>query len=295
MKCSICPRNCSTDRVETLGFCRADITPEAATICIHRGEEPAICGEKGICNVFFSHCNLQCVYCQNHEISTHAQPARFVGVEAIVQQIASLLPQTENIVGFVTPSHYANHIPAIVERLHALGLSPTIVYNTGGYDSVTTLRTLAPYIDIYLPDYKYSDPKLALRYSHAADYPQVALAALREMYYQKGSPLLTDDNGLAYSGIIVRHLVLPGQIENSLGVLENIADISTNLHLSLMSQYFPPLPDLPDLLGRTLTEEEYQRVTDHFYGLGLHNGWVQQLDSQACYRPDFSRQQAFEN
>ncbi|MBR3412316.1 MAG: hypothetical protein IKG81_06480 [Bacteroidales bacterium] len=295
MKCTICPRNCTTDRVEPLGFCHAGRVPEAATICIHRGEEPPLCGDKGICNVFFSHCNLQCVYCQNHEISTHAQPARFVGVEAIVQQIASLLPQTENIVGFVTPSHYADSLPAIVEGLHARGLYPTTVYNTGGYDSVATLRALAPYIDIYLPDYKYSDPALALRYSHAADYPAVALAALREMYYQKGSSLLTDDNGLAYSGIIVRHLVLPGQIENSLGVLDTITDISTNLHLSLMSQYYPPLPGLPDQLGRTLTEEEYRRVTDHFYSLGLHNGWVQQPDSQACYRPDFSRQQAFEN
>ena len=293
MKCSLCPRQCASDRVESLGFCRATTTPEAATICVHRGEEPAICGEKGICNVFFSHCNLQCIYCQNHEISTHAQPPRFVGVEAIAQQIATLLPLTENIVGFVTPTHYAAHIPPIVERLHALGLYPTVVYNTGGYDSVETLRALAPYIDIYLPDYKYSDPGLARRYSHAADYPQVALAALREMYYQKGSPLPTDEGGLASSGIIVRHLVLPGQIQNSLAALEDIAGISTNLHISLMAQYYPPRPGLPDQLGRTLTEEEYRQVADHLHSLGFHNGWVQQLDSQASYRPDFSRQQAF--
>ncbi|MBO4600516.1 MAG: radical SAM protein [Bacteroidales bacterium] len=293
MNCTLCPRHCHADRVETLGFCQSHKDPEAATICIHKGEEPPICGTRGICNVFFSHCNLQCIYCQNHQISTSPSPSRFTGVEAIVQQIAQTLPQTENIVGFVTPSHYADSIPAIVEGLHAQGLYPTIVYNTGGYDSVETLRMLAPYIDIYLPDFKYADPLLASRYSHAPDYPAVALAALREMYNQKGSSLPTDDNGLAYRGIIVRHLVLPGQVENSLQVLDTLADLSTNLHIALMAQYYPPLPNLPDQLGRTLTPDEYQRVTEHFYAIGLHRGWVQELDAEAHYRPDFTHQQAF--
>ena len=168
------------------------------------------------------------------------------------------------------------------------------MYNTGGYDSVETLRALEPYIDIYLPDFKYMDPALALRYSHAEDYPQVALAALKEMYYQKGSALPTDDDGIAYRGIIVRHLVLPGHVENSLAVLDAIADISTNLHVAPMAQYFPPVEGLPDQLGRTLTEEEYQKVTDHFYAVGLHRGWLQELDAQACYRPDLTTQQPFE-
>ena len=293
MKCNICPHHCTSDRAETLGFCRAHREPEAATICIHRGEEPPLCGTRGICNVFFSHCNLQCIYCQNHQISSGDPTPRFVGVDAIVDEIARLLPQTENMVGFVTPSHYADSLPAIVEGLHARDLYPTIVYNTGGYDSVETLQMLAPYIDIYLPDFKYSLPDLALRYSHAPDYPTVALAALREMYSQKGSALPTDEDGLAYRGIIVRHLVLPGQVENSLRVLDSLADISLNLHLSLMAQYFPPLPDLPDQLGRTLTTDEYQQVVNHLDSVGLHRGWVQELDSEANYRPDFTQQQAF--
>ena len=293
MKCNICPHHCTADRAETLGFCRAHREPEAATICIHRGEEPPLCGTRGICNVFFSHCNLQCIYCQNHQISSGDPTPRFVGVDAIVDEIARLLPQTENMVGFVTPSHYADSLPAIVEGLHARDLYPTIVYNTGGYDSVETLQMLAPYIDIYLPDFKYSLPDLALRYSHAPDYPTVALAALREMYSQKGSALPTDEDGLAYRGIIVRHLVLPGQVENSLRVLDTLADISLNLHLSLMAQYFPPMPDLPDQLGRTLTADEYQQVVDHLDTVGLHRGWVQELDSEANYRPDFTQQQAF--
>lgn len=293
MNCNICPRNCGANRADKLGFCHAGDIPEAATICLHQGEEPPLCGQKGICNVFFSHCNLQCIYCQNHDISGPGAPARYIGIDAIADAIADVLRVSENIVGFVTPSHYAASIPAIVEALHSRGLFPTTVYNTGGYDSVETLRLLSPYIDIYLPDFKYSLPALAERYSHAPDYPGVALAALREMYNQKGASLPTDDSGLAFRGIIVRHLVLPGQVENSLRVLDLIAGISPNLHVALMSQYYPPLPGLPDQLGRTLSEAEYRQVTDRFYAVGLHRGWVQDLDSQACYRPDFTRQQAF--
>jgi len=137
------------------------------------------------------------------------------------------------------------------------------------------------------------DADLAIRYSHAKDYPAVVLKALKEMYNQKGSALPTDDNDLAYRGIIIRHLVLPGQVENSLAVLDEIADISTNLHVALMAQYFPPMEGLPDQLGRTLTEQEYNQVTDHFYAIGLHHGWVQELEAQSNYRPDFTQEQAF--
>jgi len=294
MKCTTCPRGCTADRIERLGFCGAGREPEAAAICIHRGEEPPLCGEKGICNVFFTHCNLQCLYCQNRDISlAGAAKPRYVGVEAIADRIAEVLPQTENIVGFVTPSHYADSIPAIVEALRRRGLTPTTVYNTGGYERVETLRLLAPYIDIYLPDFKYADSRIAARYSHAPDYPQTASAALREMYDQKGAGLPTDDRGMAFRGIIVRHLVLPGQVENSFGVLDTIADLSANLHVALMAQYYPPCPGLPDELGRTLCEAEYARVTKHFYDIGLHRGWVQELAAEGCYRPDFTKEQAF--
>lgn len=296
MICSSCPRGCSADRVGQLGFCGATAEPEVASICVHKGEEPPLCGSKGICNVFFAHCNLQCVYCQNHTISSRqgAEVVRYRGVERIVEGIAEVLKETENVVGFVTPSHYAEHIPAIVEGLHARGLYPTTVYNTGGYDRVEVLRMLAEYIDIYLPDFKYMDPDLAKRYSFAEDYPQVALAALKEMYAQKGSALPTDEQDLAYRGIIVRHLVLPGQTENSNRVLEAIADVSPNLHVALMAQYFPPQEGLPDALGRTLTAEEYEQVADYFYALGLRKGWVQELGAQECYRPDFSKENSFE-
>ena len=290
MKCNICPRNCNANRTDTVGFCHAKETVEVSAVCIHKGEEPPICGKKGICNVFFAHCNLQCIYCQNHEISLpHSNtPANIIGIDAIVDKIAEILPQTENIVGFVTPTHYADSIPSIVEALHARGLFPTTVYNCGGYEKVDTLKMLAPYIDIYLPDFKYMDSQIANQYSHAPDYPEVAIAALKEMYNQKGSSLPTDDNDMAYRGIIIRHLVLPGHVENSKAVLDAIADISSNLHVALMAQYYPPLPGLPDPLSRPLLKEEYDEVADHFYAIGLHKGWVQELEAQTTYRPDFS-------
>lgn len=296
MNCTNCPRMCTSNRAEHQGFCHAGPIPKATAICRHRGEEPPLCGEKGICNVFFAHCNLQCIYCQNYAISLSEgpQPPRFRGVEAIVEGIAQQLAETENIVGFVTPTHYADSIPAIVEGLHARGLYPATVYNCGGYERVETLQMLAPYIDIYLPDFKYMDSDLARRYSHAPDYPETARRALKEMYSQKGSALPVDDNGLAYRGIIVRHLVLPGQTANSKAVLDEIADLSTSLHVALMAQYYPPLPGLPDQLGRTVSAEEYAEVTAHFDAVGLHRGWVQELCAQSHYRPDFTQSNPFE-
>lgn len=298
MKCTLCPRACGVDRAVAQGFCHAGREPEIAAVCAHHGEEPPISGERGICNVFFAHCNLQCIYCQNWQISTHASVTSATSNPSATK-IAAVLGETENIIGFVTPTHYADSIPAIVEELHRRGLHPVTVYNTSGYETVETLRMLEPYIDVYLPDFKYADADLAARYSHAPDYPQRALEALSEMYRQKGSALITDGQGLAVSGIIVRHLVLPGCVDNSLGVLDRIADISLNLHVSLMAQYYPPQginggATLPDQLSRTVSAEEYDTVVEHFHATGLHNGWLQELTAQNTYRPDFSAENPFE-
>lgn len=299
MGCDCCPRRCNVDRVNTLGFCKATLEPEVASICVHKGEEPPICGTKGICNVFFAHCNLQCCFCQNLDISrgeVNQDNIFYHNLEEVCDRIAEVLQQTENIVGFVSPSHYAHCIPQIVERLHERNLFPTIVYNTGGYDTVEVLQELAPYVDVYLPDFKYMDADIALRYSHVANYPQMAQMAIKEMFNQKGSGLPTDDDGLAYRGIIIRHLILPGQVQNSLAVLDWIADnLSTNLHIALMSQYTPlEGVSLPDELGRTITKEEYDKVVEHFYELGFHKGWVQDFSSQQNYQPHFENREAFE-
>ncbi len=297
MNCNQCPRKCNTDRSERLGFCGASHLPTVATVCLHTGEEPPVSGMKGIVNVFFTHCNLHCLYCQNHDISGRVvdeKLVRFRGSEAIAVEVERLLPQSEGLVGFVTPSHCPETVIEVVEKLRFDGFSPVVVYNSGGYDSVETLRRLEPYIDIYLPDFKYADSQLAARLSSAPDYPDVALAALREMYRQKGSGLMCDERGMAYRGMIVRHLVLPGHVDNSLAALELLADnLPMNLHLSLMAQYFPPddcsallAAGEPDLC-RTLTADEYNRVVDRYNSLGFYNGWLQELCAESSYRPHF--------
>ncbi len=297
MTCPNCPRQCAARP----GFCRADSThPEVAAVYAHTGEEPPLSGRKGISNIFFAHCNLQCCYCQNHEISRGEVDSARIGlhsIDAIVDATVKSLERTENIVGLVSATQYADIVPAIVEGLHARGCRPTIVYNSNGYERVEVLQQLEPYIDIYLPDYKYADPQLAGRYSNAADYPEVAGRALKEMYSQRGSSLPTDDDGIAFRGLIVRHLVLPGQVENSIACLEWMADhLSTNIHISLMAQYFPPKGiALPDELNRRLTPEEYNRVTDAFYALGFHKGWVQELASAENYHPHFEEETTFGN
>lgn len=297
--CLTCPRQCRVDRQQSLGFCQAPFQPEVASICVHKGEEPPLCGEKGICNIFFAHCNLHCCFCQNHQISGSRVDDGYLfyrSVEAVCDRVEEVLAQTENIIGFVSPAHYAYAVPMIVDELHRRNHFPTVVYNTNGYDSLEALRLVAPYVDVYLPDFKYMDSALAATLSHAADYPQVAQGALAEMFSQKGTGLPTDDDGLAYRGMIVRHLILPGQVDNSLRVLDWMADhLSTNLHVSLMSQYTPiPGLDVPDYLQRTITHEEYDAVVEHFYELGFHRGWVQEFSSQQNYVPQFSRREAFE-
>lgn len=296
MVCHKCPRKCDALR----RFCNSDSAyPEVAAVYAHTGEEPPLSGQRGISNIFFAHCNLQCIYCQNSRISRARIDPTLValkGVDQIVEATARMLQKTENIVGLVSASHYSDLVAPIVEGLHGRGLYPTVVYNTGGYDSVDVLRQIAPYIDIYLPDLKYSDCDLARRYSNAADYPDVAGRALREMYDQKGSSLPTDDGGLAFRGLIVRHLVLPGQVDNSISCLRWLADnLSTNIYVSLMAQYFPPSGIvLPDQLNRQVTDEEYRRVVDEFYALGFHRGWVQELDAAENYRPHFEKDTFFE-
>lgn len=304
--CTSCPRQCGVDRTLAKGYCQAPRQPEVASICVHKGEEPPICGTKGICNIFFAHCNLHCCFCQNYQISgAHVDESclYYRGLEAVCDRVEEVLAQTENIIGFVSPAHYSYCVPQIVEELHRRGCFPTVVYNTNGYDSVESLKMVAPYVDVYLPDFKYMDSSLAATLSHAADYPEVAQKALLEMYSQKGSGLPTDDDGLAYRGIIIRHLILPGQVDNSLRVLDWMADnLSLNLHISLMSQYTPIFGaegdaggQVPEYLLRTITQEEYDRVVDHFYELGFHRGWVQEFSSQQHYVPQFSNREAFES
>ena len=296
--CHLCPRHCGVRRAEATGFCGATDALEVSSVCVHRGEEPPL---NPIVNVFFTHCNLQCIYCQNWQISKGVGLTvagyRYTVAE-LAERICRLLPESGGMLGFVTAAHYADRLAAIVDEVRHSGLNPTVVYNSGGYESVEMLRSLEGVVDIYLPDLKYMDSDIAARYSHAPDYPEVAAAALKEMKRQVGGGLMTDDDDRAYRGIIVRHLVLPGHTDNSLRCLEWLADNFNpfSLHLSLMAQYFPPREDLPAPLDRTLTEEEYRTVTDHAAELGFNEGWVQELEAKDNYRPDFRQEKnPFEN
>ena len=294
----MCGRQCGVNRNNVMGFCTAGLDYNVATICIHKGEEPVLSGSKGVCNVFFPHCNLRCVFCQNKDISNidyRLNNSMYSSLSSIVDRVEELLEKTEQVLGFVSPSHYAHLIPDIVDCIRRDGFNPTIVYNTNAYDSVDTLRKLESYIDVYLPDFKYYSYDLSSRYSFARNYFEVASNAIKEMYRQKGSVLITDDNDMAVSGLIIRHLILPGCVQDSKDVLSWIAEnISLKVHVSLMSQYYPISDNLPDQLCRKLTENEYNQVVEHFYNIGLHNGWLQELDERS-YKPDFSKKEAFEN
>jgi putative pyruvate formate lyase activating enzyme len=297
--CSLCPRNCGVDRFsQKSGFCKSDALFRISSVCVHKGEESVISGERGICNIFFAHCNLQCIYCQNYDISRNdtSNLPDAIPFDALVRKICSVLDQTENIVGFVSPSHYIPQMLALIRGIKATGRNPIFVYNTNGYDKAESLKLLEGIIDVYLPDFKYMDPALAYCYSQAKDYPQIVTAALKEMYRQKGSSLFINDRGIAESGIIVRHLVLPGAVGQSIEVLRYIAEeLSLKLHISLMSQYFPTeLVKNHHELSRTISYKEYKQVENAFHELGFYHGWTQDLESNTLYRPDFSVIQPFD-
>ena len=320
--CNLCPRQCNVDRSKTLGWCKVDDRIHISSIVIHRGEEPPISGEKGIVNVFFPSCNMQCIYCQNWEISCCGTEGTAMSLDEVCETIIELLPHSENNLGFVSPSHCVLQMVSIVKELRSRGHHPTIIYNTNGYDLPETIRSLEGMVDVWLPDFKYSDDSLARELSQAPDYSRFALESLKAMVHQAGTTLHTDDRGIARRGIIIRHLVLPGFTENSTGVLKLIAEhISPNLHVSLMSQYYPPdniLLDNPKSqianlslrlrsrlnpvhavsgrksLHRSITRSEYETVLETFHALGFTRGWVQEFDSHLSYRPDFSKKHPFE-
>lgn len=270
---------------------------DIASICKHKGEEPVVSGEKGICNVFFRHCNLQCLYCQNKDISrndtTVAQP--YDSLSAVLDRIEDVLSGSENSVGFVSPSHRISQVIAIMDGLHERNINPTYVYNTNGFDSFETMEKIRHRIDVFLPDFKYADAELGFKFSGVKDYPTKAMKAIKIMYYEMGASLQTDDKERVLRGLIVRHLVLPGFIENSKRALEILAEeLSPNIHLSLMAQYFP-IGKMPyESLNRCLHAEEYEEVLDYAQSLGFHRGWTQELSSAGNYHPHFDKADSFE-
>lgn len=215
----------------------------------------------------------------------------------MLARITGILDSGITSLGFVSPSHMIPRMKAIICGLHDRGYKPVIVYNTNSYDKVETIKSLEGIVDVYLPDLKYTDPELSLKLSGAADYPRVAIKAMKEMYFQMGSTLHTDTEGRAERGMIIRHLVLPGYVNESKKVLDMIAsELSTGISISLMSQYhpmhrashFPPL-------DRSLYKSEYDDVVSYMIESGFRNGWVQEMESFENYLPDFSKENPFES
>lgn len=267
------------------GFCALPALPGICRADKHMWEEPDISGERGSGTVFFSGCVLRCEFCQNSVISRHSC-GKTVDAQELAEIFRRLESEGAHNINLVSPTPY---YPVITEALDIYRPTIPIVCNTSGYERVETLKNLEGYIDIYLPDFKYSSAEAAKKYSAAPDYPQVALAAIKEMVRQVGTPVHGDD-GMMKKGVMIRHLILPDNTENSLGVLDMIADeLPQDIYVSLMAQYFPTGNESHKELSRKITKEEYDTVSSYMMLLGLENGYMQEHESaDSIYVPDWN-------
>ena len=282
--CDDCPRLCHAERGDVgRGFCRMGADPVIARAAPHYDEEPVISGTRGSGAVFFSGCSLRCRFCQNYGIS-HDNYGQRVSVARLREIYFELIGQGVHNINLVNPTHFT---AAILESLEG-GLPVPVVWNTGGYERVETIRRLEGRVQVYLPDLKYIDDYSAKRYSAAGNYFEYASQAIREMLQQVG-PVMLDGDGIIQSGVIVRHLILPGRAEESMRVLDWIAENLSGAWISLMAQYLPfgKVAGV-DQLDRRLTQDEYDKVVDHLIALGLEDGFVQELSSSdEKYIPSF--------
>ena len=272
--CTLCPRHCGVDRSRgQLGFCKMPGQLRVARAAAHYWEEPVISGSFGSGTVFFSGCTLGCVFCQNQQIS-HENFGKEITSAHLREIFEQLIDDGVQNINLVTPTHFLPSIlPALTPKLPV-----PVVYNCGGYESVETLKELEGLVDIYLPDFKYSDNRLAAKLSKAPDYFETASAAILEMFRQTGPVVIADDQ--MQKGVILRHLILPGFVDNSLGVLDWVADHfqKGDILFSLMSQYVPMGPVQPPL-DRRVTEEEYDAVLSYLWFLGLEDGYTQDFQA----------------
>lgn len=289
--CSLCPRNCRVDRLSgNLGACGVAASLKVSSVVPHFGEEPPLSGWKGAGAIFFSHCNLKCLYCQNYEISREGRGKPLSPME-LAQEMIRLEKLGCHNIDLVSPTHMMHQILEAIHLAAGMGLTLPLVYNTGGYDSLDVLRFLEGVVDIYLPDMKYATAETARRLSGVSDYPCFNQAAVKEMFRQTG-PLRTDEEGIARRGVLVRHLVLPGHNREAFSLLEFVRDeLSSDTPVSLMSQYHP-IPPLVrgEGMDRPLAPEEYEQVLDRFQELGLTEGYQQELSSRDYGIPSFREQ-----
>lgn len=325
-RCECCPRRCGIDRLAgQTGFCRVPGDILLSHAGLHHGEEPPISGTRGSGTVFFAGCNLRCAFCQNWQISQEfnlprpslrsGHPAqggefskspppegclqggvgcRVLTTAELADEMLQLQSEGAHNINFVSPSHMIFQMADAIQVAREKGLTVPVVYNSNGYDSVAALRQIRGLVDIYLPDIKYMDNALGRKFSAVNDYADVISGVLQEMLDQAGL-LELDDDGVARRGLLVRHLVVPGQIENSKACLKFLAELSPEITVSIMSQYSPQYKacGIPEL-NRLLTAEEYDEITDYALELGLENAFIQTLESQETYLPDFDKSVPFE-
>ena len=287
--CTLCPRECKVNRNKgEIGLCGMDSKIKVARIAPHYFEEPPISGDKGSGAIFFSGCNLKCIFCQNYNISTN-NFGKEISINSLATKMVKLQKDGVHNINLVTPTHFIPQIKDSIKQAKKMGLSIPIVYNTSSYEKKESLKMLDGLIDIYLPDLKYYDDILAIRYSKAPNYFNIAIDAIEEMYRQVG-PVQFDSNGIMKKGIIVRHLLLPGHIEDSKKILEYLHLIyGDNIFISIMNQY-TPLDQVKNIeeLNRCVTEDEYNELIDYAVELGINNAFVQDGETQKeSFIPDF--------
>lgn len=289
MKCELCPRECAVDRSKSIGYCGMSDKLTAAKAMRHFWEEPCLAGEGGSGAVFFSGCALRCAYCQNYEISAEKR-GREITTERLAEIFLELQEQGAENIDLVNPTHFA---PRIIEALRLAkerGLRLPIVYNSGGYEKIETLKSLDGLIDIYLPDMKYFDDGLARKLSNAPNYFNIAMAAIEEMIRQTGAPILK--NGKLVRGTMVRHLVLPGCYKDSIEIVKRLSErFGKDILFSLMSQFTPfgRVKSEPEFskMNRRITTYEYNKVLDAVIGAGLEGYMQERSSAKEEYTPEF--------
>ena len=288
--CMLCPHNCKVNRINGLkGRCKCDNKLKIALSSLHMFEEPCISGTNGSGTVFFTNCNLNCIYCQNYEISQLGK-GKEITIEHLARIFINQQEKGAHNINLVTPTMYVYQIIEAIKIAKQNGLNIPIIYNSNGYENVETIKLLDGYIDVYLPDLKYYSNELSKKYSKVDNYFETATNAIKEMYKQVGQAKFSED-GLIKKGVIIRHLVLPNHILNTKNILKWIKDnMPSDIYVSVMAQYFPTYKAKEDnLINRKLNKKEYEEVFNYLYSLDLKIGYIQELGNhEEEYVPDFN-------
>ena len=287
--CNICPHKCGVNRLNGIkGRCKCDNKIKIALASVHNYEEPCISGKNGSGTVFFSNCNLNCIYCQNYEISQLGK-GKEITIEHLAQIFIKQQEKNVNNINLVTPTMYVPQIIEAIKIARKKGLNIPIIYNSNGYENVETIKKLNGYIDIYLPDLKYYSNEIAKKYSKIDNYFETAISVIKEMQKQVGNPIFNEE-GIIQKGVIIRHLILPHHLLNTKNILKYVKEnFDENTYISIMAQYFPTYKAKEDkLINRKLTKKEYKEIENYLYLLNLKNGYIQELgEHEEEYVPNF--------